>query len=115
MQPIWSLSWIINSWAEGLPRDVRERFLDLRLRDLTGPPRDYLGRDFVRALPQAKAFELASATMLFATKPQPGEALQSRRAQTIIRRAHGVRSAGCGGSCAFETDIRSGIKWVEMR
>jgi SAM-dependent methyltransferase len=69
MGPIWSLGWIIDSWAAGLPPDVRERFLDQRLKELTGPPRDYLERDFVKALPQAKVFELASATLLFASKP----------------------------------------------
>jgi SAM-dependent methyltransferase len=74
MGPIWSLTWMIQSWAEGLEPAVRERFLDLRLRDLMGSPRDYLDRDFVQALPQAKAFELASATLLFATKPAEGEA-----------------------------------------
>jgi SAM-dependent methyltransferase len=72
MGPIWSLTWMIRSWAEGLPAAARERFLDLRLRDLMGPPRDYLDRDFVQGLSQAQAFELASATMLFATKPEDG-------------------------------------------
>jgi SAM-dependent methyltransferase len=73
MGPIWSLTWMIQSWAEGLEPAVRERFLDLKLKDLMGPPRDYLERDFVRDLPQAKTFELASATMIFATKPDQGE------------------------------------------
>lgn len=73
MGPIWSLVWMIQSWAEGLEPAVRERFLDIRLRDLTGSPRDFLERDFVKGLSQAKTFELASATLLFATKPELGE------------------------------------------
>ena len=89
MGPIWSLSWIINSWAEGLPPAVRERFLDLRLRELMGRPRDYLDQDFVQQLGPAKTFELASATMLFATKPQDGQA--PRGAQRADHYARGGR------------------------
>ena len=74
MGPIWSLTWMVQSWAEGLAPAVREQFLDLRLRDLIGSPREHLDRDYVRGLSQAKAFELASATMLFATKPEDGQA-----------------------------------------
>ena len=69
MLPIWTLSWMINSWAEGLPAKARNRFMNMTLKDLAGPPRSYLQEEFVQGLSQAKNFELASATMLFASKP----------------------------------------------
>ena len=69
MLPIWTLTWMINSWADGLEPAVRERFLSMQLKDLVGPARSYLQEDFVQGLSPGKNFELASATLLFATKP----------------------------------------------
>jgi hypothetical protein len=67
--PIWGLSWFVQSWASGLPADVREQFLDLRVRDLMANPETFFDQAFVRSLPIEKNFELASGTVLFATKP----------------------------------------------
>ncbi len=67
--PVWSLTWIVQSWARGLKGATREEFLDLKLRDLLGNPNELLARSWVRALSNKKNFELASATMLFAHKP----------------------------------------------
>ena len=69
MTPVWTLSWMVESWAKGLPSAARERFLNLRLSDLLASPRELRSEDWAAQLPEGKNFELASATMLFATKP----------------------------------------------
>jgi SAM-dependent methyltransferase len=68
--PIWSLSWIVQSWAAGLPEPERETFLDMPLRTLLEPPATLQERPWVKKLPVKKNFELASATMLLAHKPR---------------------------------------------
>jgi len=67
--PIWSLTWILKSWAEGLSGKARAEFLSLRIEDLLANPAELLDRPWVRQLPDVKNFELASATLLFAHKP----------------------------------------------
>ncbi len=66
--PIWSLTWILGSWASGLQGATRDEFLSLRVNDLLGAPREYLDRAWVRELSVSKNMELASATVLFAHK-----------------------------------------------
>lgn len=66
--PVWSLTWIVQSWARGLRGAAREEFLDLKLRDLLSSPNELLARRWVQDLPDDKNFELASATMVFAHK-----------------------------------------------
>lgn len=67
--PIWSLSWMLQSWAQGLGEDTRQAFLDMRVGDLVSSPQSYLDAPFVTELPPEKNFELASATSIFAHKP----------------------------------------------
>ncbi|HJS85875.1 MAG TPA: methyltransferase domain-containing protein, partial [Acetobacteraceae bacterium] len=67
--PVWSLTWFVQSWAQGLPEPARAEFLDLRLGDLMASPASFLDRSWVSQLSPEKTFELASATMLFARKP----------------------------------------------
>jgi SAM-dependent methyltransferase len=67
--PIWSLTWIVQTWANALPPLERQRFLRTRIEELTKNAAELLGETWVRALPAEKNFELASGTMLFATKP----------------------------------------------
>lgn len=66
--PIWSLTWILRSWTEGLAGAAKVEFLNLRVADLLESGDRYLGRSFVRELPSSKNIELASATVLFARK-----------------------------------------------
>lgn len=66
--PIWSLTWILSSWADGLPADVRREFCGMTVQDLLGSPTSYLQRQFVRMLPKKKNLELASACVLSARK-----------------------------------------------
>lgn len=68
--PIWSLSWMLRSWAEGLGGPAREQFLSTTVRDLMESPGAMLDRSWVRQLSPEKNFELASATMLTAHKPK---------------------------------------------
>ncbi len=66
--PVWSLTAFVQAWARGLPSGERERFLDLPLRTFQKPAEALLQEPYVRKLPEAQRFELASATILFATK-----------------------------------------------
>jgi SAM-dependent methyltransferase len=66
--PIWALLWSLKSWSEGLTGAARDSFLKLRVADLLGEAPDYLGRDFVKGLPNSKNFELASTTLLLGKK-----------------------------------------------
>ncbi|HEX3597088.1 MAG TPA: class I SAM-dependent methyltransferase [Polyangiaceae bacterium] len=66
--PVWALTWMLRSWAEGLPEAPRESFMNLRVRDLLAEGHEYLGRDFVRTLPREKNFELAATTLLLGKK-----------------------------------------------
>ena len=67
--PIWGLTWILRSWAQGLHGDALDEFLNLRVGELLGEPAEYLERGFVTGLPETKNFELACATVLVAVKP----------------------------------------------
>ena len=66
--PIWSLTWIVKSWADGLHGSTREQFLSTTLRDLLASPADLLDQTWVRSLSEQKNFELACGTLLFAHK-----------------------------------------------
>jgi SAM-dependent methyltransferase len=66
--PIWSLQWILSSWAKGLKGDTRRQFMDMKIRDLLASPETYLDAPFVRDLSAKKNMELASATVIHAVK-----------------------------------------------
>lgn len=67
--PIFSLTWILRSWASGLKGDARRKFLKMRVEDLILDPTDYFSEEWVAGLNQEKCFELASTTAMIATKP----------------------------------------------
>jgi SAM-dependent methyltransferase len=69
--PIWSLSWILKRWHQGLPPGERQDFRDLRVGDLMGEPPEYLKKPFVTELPNDFNYELASTTGILAKKPVP--------------------------------------------
>jgi hypothetical protein len=54
--PIWSLTWIVQSWAAGLDGKTCEQFLDLTLRDLVAPLREL---SFVRTPSRRPSMEPA--------------------------------------------------------
>lgn len=66
--PIWSLTWILNSWRNGLPEAARPAFEEMRVADLLGDPMNYLKMPFCAELAKASQLELASATVLTARK-----------------------------------------------
>lgn len=66
--PIWSLTWILRSWAEGLKGKTRDDFMQMTVADLMNDADSYLKMPFVRELTAEKNTELASATVLFAHK-----------------------------------------------
>ncbi|MGH6924175.1 MAG: methyltransferase domain-containing protein [Propylenella sp.] len=68
--PIFSLSWILNSWARALPRDVRASFESMSVRDLMREPTELCTQPFCKALPESALFELASATVLQGMKKE---------------------------------------------
>lgn len=67
--PIWTLSWILSSWTQGLTPDTAEAFKNMKVRDFLCSPISLLGEKFVSELSVEKNFELASATVLRAKKP----------------------------------------------
>jgi len=66
--PIWTLSWILSSWAAGLDGETRRQFLDMKVGNLLADPVGFLGQPFVTELKAEKNLELASMTMLRARK-----------------------------------------------
>ena len=68
--PIWTLTWILNSWAGALDAETRSQFLEMKIGDLLGDPVGFLAQPFVTGLSAEKNFELASMTMLQARKPR---------------------------------------------
>ncbi|MGF1499976.1 MAG: class I SAM-dependent methyltransferase [Elainellaceae cyanobacterium] len=68
MLPIWSLTWILRSWAAGLHGKTRVDFLNMRVADFIGNASTHLHKPFVKELSKEKNLELASATVLFAHK-----------------------------------------------
>ncbi len=67
--PIWTLSWFLNSWLNGLEGEAKNEFLKMTVADLIGNPIDYLEKKIVKGLPAEKNFELACTTALMAKKP----------------------------------------------
>lgn len=67
-QPIWALTWMLSSYANGLPEDVRRLFLDLKVSDLVGSPTALSMTPIVTALSAEANYELAAANVLFGRK-----------------------------------------------
>lgn len=66
--PVWSLTWILRNWVNGLKGDTREAFLNLKIGDLIETGDKYLDKPYVTELSAEKNIELAYATILFAHK-----------------------------------------------
>lgn len=66
--PIWSLTWILQSWAAGLQGNAREEFTRMKVADFLGSPTEHLNSAYVRNLSYEKNLELASACFLKAKK-----------------------------------------------
>jgi len=66
--PIWSLTWILRNWADGLKGETRNEFLQLKVADLIDTGDKYLDKSYVKELTEEKNRELAYATVLFSHK-----------------------------------------------
>ena len=66
--PIWSLTWFLRNWVNGLKGETKENFLQMKVGDLIQTADKYLDMPFVKELPHEKNLELAYATVLFAHK-----------------------------------------------
>lgn len=66
--PIWTLTWFLNSWLNGLGDDAKNEFLNMKIADLIGNPIDYFEQNFVKELPMENNIELACTTALIAKK-----------------------------------------------
>ena len=88
IHPIWAISWILGSWAQGLPEEARQDFEKLTVAELMVHPPALLHAPISTLLPIEKQLELACATILVAKKrerraPQIG----STRTGTLLDRA----------------------------
>lgn len=66
--PIWSLTWILNSWAARLTEVTKNEFMNLKISDIMKNPESYLQRNFVTELSKEKNMALASATVIHGKK-----------------------------------------------
>ena len=66
--PVWALTWLLSSYAAGLPDDVRQRFLRMRVEEFMEPAARYLDRDWVTSLSAQKNIELACVNTVVARK-----------------------------------------------
>ena len=67
--PIFTLTWILQQWLNGLPRETRKKMKNMRVADLARSPFELWQQPFVTQLSAEKNLELASTTSLFAKKP----------------------------------------------
>jgi SAM-dependent methyltransferase len=66
--PIFTLTWFLKSYVDGLPPATARRLRSMRVGDLVGDGDDYLDRPFVGELSPAVEEELACTNYLVATK-----------------------------------------------
>ncbi len=69
--PIFTLTWILNSWHAGLPDETAQGFKNMTVGELMGDPIAYLGEHFVTELSDEANEYLACLNTLIASKP-PG-------------------------------------------
>jgi SAM-dependent methyltransferase len=67
--PIWSLSWFLHSYLQGLPQTIRHRFESMTVGELANFSIEVLQQEFVQALSAETNRELASTNYIFAIKP----------------------------------------------
>lgn len=68
---IWSIAWILRTWVENLPPDLKEELLKLQVSDLISPTIEFRQQyaRLILAVPPEVQLEIACATSLVATKP----------------------------------------------
>lgn len=68
--PAWALSWILNSWSRGLDAATREKFETMTVAELMRDPWPHMQDGFIANLSRDAQRELASGSVLRATKPR---------------------------------------------
>jgi SAM-dependent methyltransferase len=66
--PVWALNWILKSWSDGLLGKTKNKFLNMKIKDLINNPLELLEKDFVRNLSPDKNAELACTNMIIGKK-----------------------------------------------
>jgi SAM-dependent methyltransferase len=66
--PVWTLTWFLNSYVDGLPPETAQRFKEMKVGELMQPGDRYLADDFVQDLSPDATFELASVNYLVGTR-----------------------------------------------
>jgi SAM-dependent methyltransferase len=67
-RPIHTLTWFLQSWAQGLSGETLNNFREMKVADLIADPFELGCQPFCIELSEEKNFELASATFLRGTK-----------------------------------------------
>lgn len=67
-RPIYTLTWFLQRYCDGLPPEQRAKFSQLRVADLLAPAGQQAKQDYVAQLPKEFNFELASVTTVVARK-----------------------------------------------
>ena len=70
-EPIFSLSWFLKSYSEGLPPKAKKKFLKMKVQDLLQDGQNYFAESWVKELPEHKKVELACTTRYLGRKPDP--------------------------------------------
>jgi len=68
--PIFTLSWFLNTWCNGLTEKNLKQFKNLQIKDLLDPGQNYLEKPYVKNLSQDTQKIIASVNFLIATKPK---------------------------------------------
>lgn len=73
LHPVRSLPPIIKRWANGLPENTREEFLDMPLRAFAETTTAFDSEPFVSELSEDMKMQIAAGTFIIATKPPKPE------------------------------------------
>jgi SAM-dependent methyltransferase len=66
--PVWTLTWFLNRYIDGLPSDTAKQFKAMKVADLLAPGDHYLADDFVLQLAPEARTEIASVNYVIATR-----------------------------------------------
>jgi SAM-dependent methyltransferase len=67
-QPIAALTWLLSAYTQGLPEDIRNKFLNMTVEDLLSPGNNPLTADHVLELNEKTKDEISSCNYLLGTK-----------------------------------------------
>jgi SAM-dependent methyltransferase len=66
--PLFTLSWILNSWARGLPRESREEFENKSIKDFLYSPELLINDPYVKEIDSNVLDDIACTTMILGRK-----------------------------------------------